>query len=179
MPAAINLAGERFGKLTVKERAGTQCGHVMWRCICDCGNQVFSTTNDLRRGKTKSCGCMRTKHAVSMAKVAGAARGAQMKKHGLSGTRLYNVWKAMRERCNNPHDKFYPDYGGRGISVCAEWSDFAAFHKWAMGHGYDPDAPFGECTIDRIDNNKGYSPTNCRWVCLVDQANNRRRKRIV
>lgn len=177
MGKLIDLTGQRFGRLTVIERAGTQCGHVMWRCVCDCGNQVLSPSGDLRKGKTKSCGCAKKKRAASMAKMGGEARGDQMRKHGLSGTRLYNIWKAMRERCNNPHDKFYPDYGGRGISVCPEWNDFAVFHEWAMANGYDPDAPFGECTIDRVDNDKGYEPSNCRWISLTGQANNRRKRK--
>ncbi len=173
----IDLTGQRFGRLTVIERAGTKYGHVMWRCVCDCGNQVFPLSGDLRRGKTQSCGCLHREHIAAMAEMAGKIRGAQMRKHGLSGTRLYNIWKAMRERCNNPRDKFYPDYGGRGISVCPEWNDFAVFHKWAMEKGYDPDAPFGACTIDRIDNDKGYGPSNCRWISLTVQANNRRKRK--
>lgn len=83
----------------------------------------------------------------------------------------------MRERCNNPNDKYYPDYGGRGIQVCPEWDDFEVFFEWAMANGYDPDAPFGECTIDRVDNDKGYEPSNCHWISLTDQANNRRKRK--
>lgn len=177
MPAKIDLTGQRFGRLTVIERAGTQCGHVLWCCVCDCGNHVLSPSGDLRTGKIKSCGCEKKKRAASMAKMAGKARGDQMRKHGLSGTRLYNVWKAMRERCNNPNDKYYPDYGGRGIRVCPAWDDFEAFFEWAMKSGYDPNAPFGECTIDRIDNDKGYEPSNCRWITLTGQANNRRKRK--
>jgi hypothetical protein len=102
------------------------------------------------------------------------ARGKQMTKHGMAGTRLHNVWKAMRERCNNPNDQYYADYGGRGVSVCGEWDDFQIFYEWAMSHGYKPNASFGECTIDRKDVNGNYCPDNCRWVDMKAQAGNRR-----
>jgi hypothetical protein len=83
----------------------------------------------------------------------------------------------MRQRCKNPKDRFYPDYGGRGITVCPEWDDFQAFYDFAINNGYDPEAPFGESTLDRIDNSKGYSPSNCRFTTLAVQANNRRKRR--
>jgi hypothetical protein len=86
----------------------------------------------------------------------------------------------MNQRCSNPSDKNYNRYGGRGISVCDEWrEDFQAFYEWAIANGYDETAPVGECTIDRIDNDKGYAPDNCRWVDLKTQQNNKSNNRKV
>lgn len=177
MPRLIDLTGQRYGRLTAIKRSGLKTGRVAWLCQCDCGNQIVTTSNLLRTGHTKSCGCLSNEKRAERAHVAGAARGAQMKKHGKTGTRLYGVWKSMRGRCANKHNKYYEDYGGRGITVCEEWNDFQNFYDWAMSAGYQPDAPFGMSSLDRIDNEKGYSPSNCRWVDMVTQANNRRKRR--
>lgn len=97
-------------------------------------------------------------------------KGAHLWKHGGSGTRLYNIWKHMNQRTNNPNDKNYPDYGGRGIKVCDAWRhDFPTFRDWAISNGYTDDM-----TIDRIENNNGYEPDNCRWVPFEKQGGNRR-----
>lgn len=121
----------------------------------------------MRKGITRSCGCLHDE----------AAR-MRRTSHGKSGTRLYAIWKAMNRRCSNPSDKNYNRYGGRGISVCDEWcDDFQAFYEWAIANGYDETAPVGECTIDRIDNDKGYAPGNCRWVDLKTQQNNKSNNR--
>nr|WP_314638560.1 hypothetical protein [uncultured Olsenella sp.] len=176
MPALIDLAGKRFGRLTVIKRTGTRSHHPLWLCRCDCGNEIEVTTASLQSGATRSCGCLRKELAAGKAKKAGNVRGVQLVKHGHAGERLYGVWKSMRQRCNNPHNKFYADYGGRGINVCPEWDDYAKFRSWAMSHGYRPDAAFGETTLDRADNMRGYSPDNCRFVDLKKQANNRRKR---
>lgn len=94
-------------------------------------------------------------------------------RHGGNGTRLHNVWIMMKQRCNNPKTFEYHRYGGRGIKVCEEWLSFAVFRDWAMANGYDPNAPRGKCTLDRIDNDGNYEPSNCRWVDMKEQMKNR------
>ena len=94
--------------------------------------------------------------------------------HGKRKTRLYGIWKSMRQRCNDPGCKNYHRYGGRGISICEEWDVFPTFYDWAMSTGYDENAPRGQCTLDRIDNDGHYEPNNCRWVSNQVQSNNRR-----
>lgn len=177
MPRAHDLTGQRFGRLTVICRDGSISGHSAWLCQCDCGNMTRTTACSLKSGHTMSCGCYAKKCAADRAKIAGAARGMQLVKHGGAGSRLYGIWKAMRDRCHNKNNRFYADYGGRGIKICMDWNDFSKFRGWALSHGYDEGAPFGECTLDRIDNDKGYAPGNCRWVNLKTQANNRRKRK--
>ena len=121
-------------------------------------------SGNLRSGHTNSCGCY-----------AKARISETQSTHRESHLRLYNVWANMKARCYNPKSSFYDDYGGRGITVCEEWkNDYAAFRDWAMKNGYDPEAPRGKCTIDRIDVNGNYCPENCRFVDMVCQRHNRR-----
>lgn len=97
----------------------------------------------------------------------------------MNDKRLKNVWYNMRSRCNNPNASEYQYYGARGIKICKEWETFEAFEKWAMSHGYNPEAPYGQCTIDRIDVNGNYEPSNCRFVSKLVQARNTRRRAFV
>lgn len=158
------LAGMRFGRLVATEYVGGS----RWRCVCDCGNEVVVRTSCLTGGNTKSCGCFRRDFSRENATT-----------HGKSKTRLYHVWASMHGRCENPNNNSYRYYGQRGISVCEEWNDFASFMEWALENGYDEGAKRGQCTLDRIDSDKDYSPDNCRWVDSEEQANNERSNVIV
>ena len=166
MGTFIDLTGQRFGLLTVVGRAGSsKHWQALWHCECDCGGKAVVQTQNLKKGVTKSCGCLqreRTKAASTT--------------HGGTHERLHGVWTAMKSRCNNPNNKRYKYYGLRGIKVCEEWSkSYAAFRDWALRTGYDPEAPRGACTIDRIDVDGDYCPENCRWVDNDTQAKNKRK----
>lgn len=163
-PSNFNdLTGKRFGRLTVIKRATPKGQKVRWLCRCDCGSIKDVGAFELTSGNTKSCGCLQNE-----------ARHWRKNPDG-RGTRLYNVWKSMKQRCRDKNCKAYRLYGARGISVCDEWAnDYTTFHDWAFANGYDPNAPRGICTIDRIDTNGNYEPSNCRWVDMKTQVANRR-----
>lgn len=154
-----DITGKKFGKLTVlgRDYSYKSPKHTKWICKCECGNTKSIFRDALMQGRTKSCGC-------SMY----ANRKGQNKTHGMSKTRIYQEWFSMKLRCtpNSPDSKNYYD---RGIRVCEEWqNDFMAFYNWAISHGYAE-----TLTIDRIDNDKGYSPNNCRWITIAAQQANK------
>lgn len=177
MPPLMDITGQRFGRLVVIKRNGYRAGRTAWLCKCDCGKYVTATQNCLSRGRTKSCGCLNDELRAKRAYKAGQGRAKQLTKHGYCKERLYAIWKTMRGRCLTKSNQDYADYGGRGIKICSEWDDYIVFREWALANGYDPNAPFGITTIDRIDVNGDYCPSNCRFVDLKQQAQNRRPRR--
>ena len=157
MAKLIDLTGRQFGRLTVIER-DTSAKRVKWVCRCSCGNIKSIQSTHLISGASTSCGCYHKERNSEVQTT-----------HGNSRTSLHNRWKAIRQRCNNPNDRAYKNYGGRGITLCEEWNDYKAFEEWSKANGYSE-----ELELDRIDNNRGYSPDNCRWVKCVINNHNRR-----
>jgi hypothetical protein len=174
MPAANRLVGQRFGRLLVTARAeNDKHGHTRWSCQCDCGQVHVVAGLSLRKGSTRSCGCLGRETAAANGRAAAPKVAAAKTKHGhaVARTPEYAVWKTMRQRCLNQACEDYHLYGGRGITVCERWSDFAAFFA-DMGP-----RPTPKHSIDREDNDGNYEPGNCRWATAKEQANNKRNSR--
>ena len=174
MPKAKDYTGQKFGRLLVLERT-KRYENNRWRtyykCQCECGNYITTRSDGLVRGTAVSCGCYHLEVTGNINR----GKPTATLTHGKSHTRLYGVYMDMKTRCYNKNSKDYKNYGARGITICKEWLEsFLNFEQWAFIHGYDPTAPKLQCTIDRIDNSKGYGPDNCRWVDIATQNRNRR-----
>lgn len=173
----IDMIGKKFGRLTVIKRVDDSVSktgrrNACYLCRCDCGNSKVVQGRHLRDGSTVSCGCYARENKSEIAKKYIAPKRCDW--HSLINTRIYRIWGNMVNRCTNKNNPVYDRYGGRGICVCDEWRAFTTFYDWTTHNGYNE-----ELTIDRIDNNDGYNPENCRWVGLVEQENNKRNNVIV
>lgn len=158
----IDLTDEIFGRLTVRYYGGHRNGRTQWVVDCICGNRKIVAATGLRKGGVTSCGCLYRERL-----------GNRYRTHGESTSRgVYSIWASMRDRCNNPKNKAFPHYGGRGIKVCERWNDYEAF-KSDMG-----DRPAG-MSINRINNDGDYCPENCKWATTAEQANNKRSNRLL
>ncbi len=157
-----DLTGLKIGKLTILRRVGTsKCGNVIYECKCDCGNLTTKTKSALKNRKP-------------MCRKCGNSNIARNIKHGDSKTKLYSIWAGMKSRCFNCNTKKYKLYGGRGITVCEEWLQFKNFKEWALNSGYNPNLTKEEQSLDRINCDGNYEPSNCRWVDIKTQNKNRR-----
>jgi len=158
-----DITGKKFNRLTAIKKDGyaNDGQHIAWVFRCECGKIIRTRADMVVRGTVKSCGCL-TKE-----KSAEACR--KRATHGMRGTRIYREWNSMLYRCNPKNKRVRHNYYDRGITVCDEWRMFEPFYEWAISNGYDD-----KLTLDRIDNNKGYTPDNCRWVDMKTQSRNTR-----
>ena len=167
----IDLTNKRFSRLIVLKKYGhNKYNQITWLCKCDCGNLIIVSGNSLTRNNTRSCGCLYQDYLHNPR--------PNTQKHGKSNSRLYHIWRDMKLRCYNEKQIGYKNYGARGIKVCDEWLNktdgFVNFYKWSINNGYKENL-----TLDRINNDGNYEPTNCKWSTTMEQANNTRSNRFI
>lgn len=161
------IKGDKFNRLIVIDKTNEKSNNsYLWLCKCDCGNEIKVKKWNLTSGNTKSCGCLK----IENIKIA-AQRNIT---HGMRHTKIYKIWESMKRRCNSEKTERYASYGGRGITYCEEWERFEPFYEWAKVSGYEEGL-----SIDRIDVNGNYEPSNCRWVTLEKQSFNKTNNRKV
>lgn len=169
MPKYVEIKkGDKYGRLEVislhhlkeyNHKDGRKEKREYYLCKCECGEYLVVEKPSLRNGNTKSCGCLDLENKT---------------KHGMFGTRIYNIWARMKSRCDNPKNQQYKNYGGRGIKYCYDWKYFEKFYSWAKENGYSDNL-----TIDRIDVNGNYEPSNCRWITMKEQQRNKRNNKFI
>ena len=164
MPKKLEIkSGDKFNRFTVIREVERRCQKRYFLCKCDCGTEKVVSLNNLRTGHSKSCGCF----------IADFNRSVRTK-HGYCGSRLYEIWCGMKKRCLNPNNHAYKYYGGRGIKVSEDWIYFESFCDWALSNGYRDDL-----TLERLDFNGNYEPSNCSWIPLKEQNNNKKTSKII